>query len=629
MNSPPARGVVSAASRRRGAPGRLRAAALAAGLLAAPLLINLPATTARMPVDEIRRGMVGVGITVFEGVRREQFSAEMLGVLRNVMGPRRDIIVARLSGGPLADTGVVQGMSGSPVYIDDRLIGAVSYALGSFAKEPIAGITPIAEMVAAGAGGQSVARAAAAPPLFPAAATELATLVGARTGGLPPLPLGGADVGALGLDALRGGALLRPIATPVVLGGFAPPVQDAWIAALGAGGFAAGAAGGQSELPLSGEPLQAGDAVGAALIRGDLLLAATGTVTMVEDGRVYAFGHPFFNLGPIRFPMTRAAVTTVLPSLALSSKIAAVGETVGTLDQDRSTGIFGALGAGPRMIPVRLELAAGDDAGAQTFRFEVVEDRLFTPLLTYSGVLSSLLSWTRQIGASTYAVDATTRIAGQSAVRVADVYSGETALISAAGAVANPLTALLNNDIAAVDVEGLEIRVDAAETPRSATLERVWLDTARVRSGDRVRLHILARAERGPDIRETVAIDVPPHVSGPLQVRVADAATLRSSEQFRARPARTPRTIGQLIDTLNTEPRGNRLYVHLLQQRAGAVLGGSAQPALPASVLAVLESGRNGSDLQRLAQAVLGAWELDTRHAVTGARTLNLRVEAR
>ena len=629
MNSPPARGVVGAAPRRRGAPGRLRAAALAAGLLAAPLLINLPAATARMPVDEIRRGMVGVGSTVFEGVRREQFSAEMLGVLRNVMGPRRDIIVARLSGGPLADTGVVQGMSGSAVYIDDRLIGAVSYALGSFAKEPIAGITPIAEMVAAGAGGQSVARAAAAPPLFPAAATELATLVGARAGGLPPLPLGGADVGALGVDALRGGALLRPIATPVVLGGFAPPVQDAWIAALGAGGFAAGAAGGQAELPLSGEP-----AAGRRRRRGgaDPRRPAAGGHGHGDDGR----GRPRLRLrSPLLQPRPHPLSDDPCgrhysaAELALSSKIAAVGETVGTLDQDRSTGIFGALGAGPRMIPVRLELAAGEHAAVQTFRFEVVEDRLFTPLLTYSGVLSSLLSWTRQIGASTYAVDATTRIAGKSEVRVADVYSGETALISAAGAVANPLTALLNNDIAAVDVEGLEIRVDAAETPRSATLERVWLDTARVRSGDHVRLHILARADRGPDIRETVAIDVPPHVSGPLQVRVADAATLRASEQFRARPARTPRTIGQLIDTLNTEPRGNRLYVHLLQPRAGAVVGGSAQPALPASVLAVLESGRSGSDLQRLAQAVLGAWELDTRHAVTGARTLNLRVEAR
>lgn len=609
-----------------------RFAGLVLALLATICIIRAPAATARMPVDEIRRGMTGTGITVFEGSRREQFDVEILGVLRNVLGPRRDMIVARLAGGPLADTGVVAGMSGSPVYIDGRLIGAVSYALGSFSKEPIAGITPIDEMVASDANRDPAVRLARARPQFPLAGGGLDALVAERGSGLEAFALGSADVRALGLEQLPAagaGALLRPIATPVALGGFMPQVQDAWIAALGSGGFAAAALGGQTAGPVSAESLQPGDAVGAMLVRGDLTMAATGTVTMVEDGRVYAFGHPFFNLGQIRFPMTRAAVTTVLPSLALSSKIAAVGDTVGTLDQDRATGIFGTLGGGPRMIPVRMELEAPGQDLHETFRFEVVEDRLFTPLLTYSGVLSTFLSWTRQLGASTYAVSGTARIDGYDDVTFDDIYSGEIALIGAAGAVANPLTALLNNDIAAVDLEAVEIYVRAAETPRAAELERVWLDTARVRAGDTVRLNILTRGYRGADLLETIDIDIPSNVTGSLQVQVSDAAGLNASEQAQGPTAREPRTIGQLVESLNTVRRGNRLYVRLLRSQPGAIVKGDAMPALPASVLAVLESDRSGSGLYRLARATLGEWEIDTQHAVSGSRTLNVRVEDR
>ena len=609
-----------------------RLAGLALTLLAALFVVETPATTARMPVDEIRRGMTGVGITVFEESRREEFGVEILGVLRNALGPRRDIVVARLSGGPLADTGVVQGMSGSPVYIDGRLIGAVSYALGSFAKEPIAGITPIDEMVASDANRNPATRLARMPPPFPLTGDGLEALVGERSDRLAPFPLRSADVRTLGLPQRnRGnaGALLRPIATPVVLGGFEPQIQDLWIAALGAGGFAAAAVGGQTPQPLPSGALQPGDPVGAALVRGDLMMAATGTVTMVEDGRVYAFGHPFYNLGSIRFPMTRASVTTVLPSLALSSKIAAIGDTVGTLDQDRATGIFGTLGNGPRMVPVRMALDAPGQNLRQTFRFEVVEDRLFTPLLTYSGMLSTFLSWNRQLGASTYSVSSTTRVDGQDDVAFKDVYSGDTALIAAAGAVANPLSALLNTDIAAVDVEGVEISVTAAEEPRSAALERVWLDTARVRAGDTVGLRVLVRGYRGADLIETVDIEIPSNVTGSVQIQVSDAAALNASERLLGQPARAPRTVGQLIESLNTTRRGNRLYVKLLRSQPGAVVKGATMPALPASVLAVLESDRSGSGLHRLAQATLGEWEIETGHAVSGSRTLTVRVEDR
>ena len=600
---------------------------LAAGLYAAAL----PAATTRMPLDEVRPGMRGVGLTVFEGSRREEFGVEVLGVLRNVMGPRRNVIVARLSGGPLAETGVIQGMSGSPVYIDDRLVGAVSYALGSFPREPIAGITPIGEMAASDANRTEVARAAALPPAFPATPADLQAVIGGAFDRMRPFARQPAHVRALGLPPASGqrlGTLLRPIATPVVLNGFDPQVRQLWTAAFHGGGFVTAVGAGQASRPEAAAPLQAGDPIGATLVRGDLTMAGTGTVTLVDDGRVYAFGHPFYNLGPIRFPMTRASVTTLLPSLALSSKIAAIGEVVGTLDQDRSTGIFGALGPGPAMVPVRVRLHEPARDLTREFAFEVVEDRLFTPLLTYTGVLSTFLSWTRERGASTYALSSTTRVRGHADVAFEDIYSGDTALFGAAGAIANPLTTLLNNRVAPLELDGIDIEITSAERPRTATIERVWLDAPRIRPGAAVRLHVLARGYGGAELVETVTVDIPRHAAGRLQLLVSDAPQLNARELRESRSTQAPDTVEQIIRNLNATRRNNRLYVKLLSARPGAIVRGTAMPALPPSVLAVLEGDRSGSGLRRLSQATLGEWEIRTDHAMSGSRTLTVDIEA-
>jgi hypothetical protein len=239
--------------------------------------IPLPAETARMPLDEVRAGMTGTGITVFEGTTRDRFDVHVLGVLTNAVGPRRNLIVARLEGGPLADTGVIQGMSGSPVYVDDRLIGAVSYALGTFATEAIAGITPIEEMVAtdAAAGRDRRLALASARPL-PAANGMLAHLGHELIERAQPFARRPADVRAEGIpsaEAGRLGALLRPIGTPLGLSGFVPEVRALWSETFGGTGVVTGAvasaAGGgrQGAAPAAGEPLQPGDAIGAALMK--------------------------------------------------------------------------------------------------------------------------------------------------------------------------------------------------------------------------------------------------------------------------------------------------------------------------------------------------------------------------
>ena len=575
--------------------------------------------------------MTGVGVTVFKGSERVEFDVQVLGVLQNVMGPRRDVIIVRLEGGPLANTGVIQGMSGSPVYIDDRLVGAVSYSLGSFSKEPIAGITPIGEMVATDANPARVARHRGASLAYPVSGDSLGSLVREAFGLLQPFALQPTDVRTSGLTPTEGGrlgTLLRPVATPVVLNGFAPQMHDLWAAAFHAGGFTTTIGGSMTEQQQTDAPLSPGDPIGAQLMRGDRSMAGTGTVTLVEDGRVYAFGHPFYNLGSVRYPMTRAHVTTVLPSLAVSSKIAAIGHVVGTFDQDRSTGIYGTIGPGPKMIPVRITLNAPDRDLTETFEFEVIEDRLFTPLLTYTSVLDTLFSWTRELGITTYIVDNATRLRDHTDLTVRDFYSGETALIRAAAAVADPLTTLLSNNLAPVALESVTINITSHEEPRIATLERVWLDTARPRAGETVPLKVLSRSYRGAELVETVMVVIPVHAAGRLQILVSDAAQLRQRELQEGQTPREADNLEQMIRRLNNGRRNNRLYVKLLSPDPGAVVKGETMPALPPSVLAVLEGARSGSGLVRLQQATLGEWEIQTDHVVSGSRLLTITVEA-
>ena len=312
----------------------------------------------QMGIDEIRPGMVGVGRTVFDGTRVEEFKANIIGVLENIIGPHRNLILAKLEGGPLAHTGVIAGMSGSPVYIDGKLIGAVSYALGSFSKEPIAGITPIAEMTDAASFGGTRPSAARVQVNFPITRESLTAAFRKALNWNRPFADRAGDarfMGATSVDGLAGaqlGTLLRPIATPLAMSGFEPDVADVIGGAFQDQGFVptGGGAGARSgEMPYEG-PLKPGDAIGVAFVTGDLQLGGTGTVTHLDGDRVYAFGHPMYNLGPTEFPMTRAYVYTVLPSLFSSMKLSSTGEVIGTFTQDRATTIAGRLGAGPQLI---------------------------------------------------------------------------------------------------------------------------------------------------------------------------------------------------------------------------------------------------------------------------------------
>jgi hypothetical protein len=605
----------------------------ALGALVLFLAVGLPAQSRTFPVDELRVGMVGVGRTVFEGDRLDEFKVHILGVLKNVIGTRRNLILARLEGGPLAETGVIAGMSGSPVYIDGRLVGAVSYSLGQFSKEPIAGITPIAEMTEAAtfqAPRRQLARADLQVPLTP---EGLRTSLRPAFAWMRPFADSPGDVQALG-DVNAGiGTMLRPIATPLTLGGFDAGFADPFVAAFRdqgfmpvmAGGFALQGAGAQTA---TNRPLRPGDPIGVSLMTGDMELGATGTVTDVDGNRVYAFGHPFYGLGPTQFPMTRAYVHVVLPSLMSSSKLASTGEIIGTVTQDRATTIAGTLGAGPTLIPVKLNLTS-ERGTRKTFEMKMVNDQLFTPLLAYLSILNTLQSYERQNGAASYTVHGEASVKKYGNIAFEDMFSGDQPSVGAAAYIVTPINFLLRNAFEDVELEGLTLDIDASEQTRSATLERVWIDGVRPKAGSTVDLKMLMRTYRGEEITRTLPIEIPANARGTaLSVMVADGNRLSQweSRELQIQPL-TARGLPQMMQVLNSTRKNNRLYVRLLGRDGGAVVKGESLAALPPSVLAVMEADRNGGSFRPLQNATLGEWDIATPYAISGSRTLTLDIQ--
>jgi hypothetical protein len=603
------------------------------------LAAGLPAQTRTFPVDDLKPGMVATGRTVFEGDRLDEFKAHILGVLHNVIGPRRNLILARLEGGPLANTGVIAGMSGSPVYIDGRLVGAVSYSLGQFSKEPIAGITPFDEMVEAATLPTPRRQAARVELTTPITQEGLRAALSQAFAWTKPFAESPNDVQILGGTGVSSGiaTMLRPIATPITLGGFDSTVIDPVAAAFRDRGFLPVMAGGSMKMArqdgtasasgASDRPLRPGDPIGVALMSGDLELGATGTVTEVVGDRVYAFGHPFYGLGPTAFPMTRAHVHVVLPSLTSSMKIASTGDVIGTVLQDRATTIAGTLGPGPSMIPITLNLNA-ERGTRKTFKMAMVRDQLFTPLLAYLSVLNTLTSYERENGVASYAVHGSAQIKNHAPLAFEDLFSGDQPSVGAAASVVTPINVLLRNSFEDVEIDALTLDIQASEQARSATLERVWLDGTRVKPGSTVNIKVLLRSYRGEEIMKSLALDVPANARGSLSVMVSDGVRLSQweSRELQVQPLQT-RGVPQLLQVLNSARRNNRLYVRLITRDGGAIVKGESLAALPPSVLAVMEADRSGGSFRPLQSAVLGQWEIPTDLAVTGSRTLTLPLE--
>ncbi len=604
-----------------------------AGLILLLSISPISGAAGQMALEDVRPGMTGVGMTVFEGTTPEEFEVHVLGILRNINGPKRNLILARLSGGPLNSTGVIQGMSGSPVYIGGQLIGAVSYALGSFTTEAIAGITPIDEMI------DAVEFPARRPPMqpvalaFPMSSDQLMELLRGPLHRISTFALQPSDI-AVTEDSVSSfqhvGTRLRPIGTPLSISGFDTHVTELLGSALRGTGMTPVLGGAQEvNTSASSNPLQPGDAISVTLIDGDLSLAGTGTVTMVEQDRVYAFGHQFQNLGPVQFLMNRAHVHALLPSLLSSSKIASVGEAIGTFQQDRLTAIAGTLGATPRRIPIDIVLRPIDGSRpTRNLHFNIVDDQVLTPLLTFVTVLNTLRAYERDSGAATLTVSGSATFQNQSPLTFNDVFSGNGPSLAAATSVLTPITFLVQNTFEPISLNSLDLKIVSSEQISTATIERIWLDTVRVRPALDTTLHIITRTHRGTEQTHILPLRIPANAPSSVSLLVSSGRDLAQIEQQGTLGASQPRDLNQLVRALNNTYRNNRVYVRLLGAHPGVLLAGEPLAALPTSALAVYQTDRSRGGVRSLQQATLGEWEVDTQEALSGFRILNLNLDS-
>jgi hypothetical protein len=363
-----------------------------------------------------------------------------------------------------------------------------------------------------------------------------------------------------------------------------------------------------------------------SIVRGDLDIGATGTVTAVDGSRIYAFGHPFLELGPTQFAMTRATVLCILPSLDSSLKIATLGPVVGAITQDRTTAIGGVVGPPPKEFAVTMTLTS-DRAPERRFSFFVAQDPLLTPLFTYATILNALTSYERTTGAMAVGVTGTLSFGADGQMTIDDIFSSDSPLPAAAAAAAMPISLAANNEFKTVLPQSLDVHVRTSERQDSVTIERAWLDTTMPKPGATVSVQVLLRHYRGDTETVSVPVTMPTSAPGPLTLLVSDASTLSGLEQRELNPSRPTSFAGTLAELNNTR-RNNRLYVRLLASRPGTVVAGQPMPTLPASVQSVLDADKSVST-SSLSRAVIGAWEQRLDRAVRGSREIPVTLAAR
>ena len=574
------------------------------------------------PLESIQPGQTGYGKTVFEGTRVDTFQVEILGVLKNV-GPKQNMILARLSGGPIARTGVFAGMSGSPVYIEDKLIGAVAYAF-PFAKEPIAGITPIREMVdifkEKPESGPRRARRVNPDKLYDVA--QLPSFLSHFE--LPqffvePSLTRGQDLGRL-----------QPIATPLNLSGFSPRSIQQFSSQLELLGLVPVRGMGTARMEAYEDvPLQAGSTITVQLVRGDIEVSASGTATHIEGDRIYGFGHPFLSIGTTDLPLNKGAVLTIIPNLMTSEKISATLEPIGSIKQDRATGIMGVVGEEAQLIPVRLRLHTSRNE-VKELNFEVVTDNFLTPFLMSFTVHSSIVSSERSIGDQTIQVKCTISIKGQSDVNFESSVSDRVSSpVFAALAAASPVHLLLNSGFEELVMEKIDVEITAVEQTREATVETIWQDRLEVAPGEEVHLTVFLRQSNGDTIIKKYPVKIPEEITpGPLKIVVADGMSLTREDAETGVGEFIPESLQQLIKAINNLKKNDRLYIRLVREQAGAIISGERMPDLPPSLLALYGSRKTSGELKPMGEVIYVEHELPaTEFVLNGRQEISVNVK--
>ena len=520
-----------------------------------------------MPLSEVRAGQRGTGRTVFAGDRIEEFQAEILGVLDNV-GPKHSLIVARLSGGPLEKTGVMAGMSGSPVYVDGKLIGAVAFSF-PFATEPLCGIRPIEDMLA--------------PAVSIPSRAETPSLQAMLAGKQPLLPLPRRSGEAEGM---------LPILTPVSFGGFTERTLEVFGDQLrGLGLRPAQGTGGSARNFAPSGPLAPGSMISAGLIEGDLSVSAAGTVTLVEDDQVYAFGHPFLSAGPARLPMARASVLTLVPNLNNSFKLSATGDQVGAITLDRAAGVVGRIGGESDMVPAAFQV------NGRPYSMRLVRDSYLTPFLLQMASFAVVDATERQLGPSTVRVNGRARFAGGVPdLDLSDIYSGATAVShQTALGTAAPLAFALQAAGDQLRIQDLELELEAAPQQQVLRIARAWTDRETAARGENVRLFVLLRDSEGRETLHHDAYTIPSHLTaGELFISVSDA-TFANMNELPLLFERGGLPADRLVAAVNRLRRSDRYYTRIWRTHRGLRAQGRRFEQPPASLLAVLDAPRGAA----------------------------------
>lgn len=563
-----------------------------------------------MPVSELRPGMKAVAYTVFEGVTPEPMDVEILGVLRNANGPKSDLILVRLRGAKPEYSGVVAGMSGSPVYVDGKLIGAVAYRVGQFSKEPIAGVTPIAQMMEINELDQT----------FPAESPQPAPMRAEVNKTAAP------GIGALLQDV---GQMLRPIETPLVFNGFSASALERFAPQFSALGITPVMGAGSTSNEQQPEPIEPGSAVSAVLVRGDMDIAATCTVTYADKERLLACGHPILQFGAVDIPMNKARVMATLASPLNAFKIVNTTEFVGSFVQDRHTGVLGRFGKQPVMIPVKLNVHGGTQP--KRFNFEVMNNAKLTPLLVMASVFNSLQGVNEYGEETTFRVNGKIGVAGYPDVSVQNMFSpgdgGAPAALIAALSVGERFSRVFDNPASTPQIRGVELDFELVRDRRTARLETARTDVTEARPGDDIVIEAVLRPYRGERIVRQIPIKVPTSTpKGTLRILVSDGETQDRMRRLSSGFSRRL-DLGSTIALLNKEHANHRLYVSMLENNPQAMVEDKVMPTLPLSVMNVMEGMRGTQDMLVMSESAVSEASTPLDYVVTGSQVISVTIK--
>jgi len=567
------------------------------------------AKTQFMSVDEVQPGMKGVAYTVFQGTQPETMGVEVLGVLKNMNGPRSDVVLVRLTGEKAEYTGVVAGMSGSPVYIDGKLLGAIAYRIGQFSKEPIAGVTPIQQMLEINE--------------FDSSINPQGTAVAAKA----VVPQKTSGPGAADTTPIQGVTqYLQPIDSPFVFNGFTESSLKEFAPQFAAAGITPVMGVGSSSGAKQPEPLVPGSAVSAILVRGDMDVAATCTVTYMDAEHLLACGHPLTQYGMVDMPMTKANVIATLASPLNAFKIINTTEPVGAFVQDRKTGIMGVFNREPEMIPVTLSIHG--PSGPKEFHYEVLNNAKLTPLMMMTTVYNALMGMNQYGEETTYRMNGQIHVNGFPDVRLTNMFSptdSQPTAFAVAMALGDHFGRIYDNPFQAPTVAGVNLEFELERDRHSAVLENARTDVTEARPGDEITVEAVLRPYRGDRIVRRIPVRIPTSVpNGTLRILVSDAETLDRARKLT--PVRGL-DLGSTIELLNKEHLNDHLYVSLLEPNPQATVEDKVMPGVPLSVMNVMDGMRSTQQMVVFNESAVHESSTPVGYVVTGSQVISVTIK--